>query len=269
MMRPYVKPIADILDNYGHYGIALVDKRGSRLFHFHLGELNEYEGTTGEVVRHTKRGGGSQSPGRRGGVAGQTRYADELADRNLKESARVATNFFKMHQVRRILVGGTDSTVSFFLTLLPKALQSLIMGTFPMEMTAGSSQILDKVLEVARRAEEEKERQLVDTMITAAAKGQEGVVGLDQTLNAVHSGRVQKLLVSEGFNSPGFRCRGCGYLTNHAPEKCPFCSNQFEQIEDAVEHAIRRVIADGGEVSFIYGNKSLNEAGRIGGLLRY
>ena len=25
MMRPYVKPMADILDNYGHYGIAIVD----------------------------------------------------------------------------------------------------------------------------------------------------------------------------------------------------------------------------------------------------
>lgn len=269
MMRPYVKPIADILDNYGHYGIALVDKRGSRLFHFHLGELKEYEGLKGEIVRHTKSGGGSQAPGRRGGISGQTRYADEVAERNLKESARHAAKFFKDHKVRRILVGGTEATVSYFLSQLPKASQSLIKGTFPMEMSAGISQILEKVVDEAKRTEEEKERQLIEVVVTAAAKGKEGVVGLDQSLSAVHAGRVQTLLVSEGFRSPGFRCEGCGYLTSHAPKQCPFCSNEFRQIQDAVELAIHRVLEDGGDVEIVHENKKLENAGNIGGLLRY
>jgi peptide subunit release factor 1 (eRF1) len=268
-MRPYVKPIADILDNYGHYGIAIVDKRGSRLFHFHLGELKEYEGTIGETVRHTKSGGGSQAPGRRGGISGQTRYADEVAERNLKETASYAAKFFKEHQVRRILVGGTEATVSFFLSQLPTASQSLIMGTFPMEMSAGVSQILEKVVDVAHRAEQEKERQLIEAVVTAAAKGKEGVVGLDSTLAAVHAGRVQTLLVSEGFSSPGYRCKGCGYLTSYAPEHCPFCSNEFGKIQDAVELAIHRVLADGGDVEIVHENLKLENAGNIGGLLRY
>jgi peptide subunit release factor 1 (eRF1) len=269
MMRPYVKPIADILDNYGHYGVAIVDKRGSRLFHFHLGELKEFEGTSGETVRHTKRGGGSQAPGRRGGIAGQTRYADEVAERNLKESARFAAKFFKDNQVRRILIGGTEATISFFLSQLPKASQSLIMGTFPMEMTAGIAHIHEKVLEVAQQAGQEKERNLIDAVVTAAAKGQEGVVGLDQILAAVHAGRVQTLLVSEGFRSAGFRCTGCQYLTSQTLEQCPFCSNEFEEKQDAVELAIRQVIADGGDVEIVHENLQLEKAGKIGGLLRY
>ena len=68
--QPHVKPLADLLDSYGGYGVVLVDKQGARLFSFHLGELQEQEGLMGESIRHTKRGGGSQSPGRRGGVAG-------------------------------------------------------------------------------------------------------------------------------------------------------------------------------------------------------
>lgn len=269
MMRPYVKPLADILDNYGHYGVVIVDKQGSRLFHFHLGELKEYEGTAGEIIRHTKRGGGSQAAGRRGGITGQTRYAEELTERNIKESARFAAKFFNDHQVRRILVGGTESTVAYFLSQLPKASQSLIMGTFPMAMSAGISQILGKVLDVGQRAVEDKEHQLVNTVVTAAAKGQEGVVGLDQTLAAVQAGRVQTLLVSEGYSSVGFRCKGCEHITSQAPEKCPFCSHDFEQIDDAVELAIRRVIVDGGEVEIMHENKILEKAGKIGGLLRY
>ncbi len=70
--RPAVKPLADVLDAFGGYGVVIVDKQGARVFFFHLGELREQEGVMGEVVKHTKRGGASTFPGRRGGIAGQT-----------------------------------------------------------------------------------------------------------------------------------------------------------------------------------------------------
>src|SRR3990172_6336819 len=76
--RPHVKPLADLMDSYGGYGIALVDKQGARLFYYHLGEIREQEGMVGETVRRTKRGGSSQTPGRRGGVAGTTNYVEEV-----------------------------------------------------------------------------------------------------------------------------------------------------------------------------------------------
>ncbi len=269
MDRPYVKPLADLLDNYGNFGVALVDKQGARLFHLHLGELREQEGTLGEAVRHTKRGGGSQAAGRRGGITGQTHAAEEVAERNLKEAARFAARFFQDNRVRRILIGGTDTNVARFTALLPKAWQSLVMGTFPMDMTAGHAQVLEKAMEVALRAERQKEDRLVETVITAAAKGREGVVRLDDTLSAVHAGRVQTLVFREGFRAPGYRCRGCNYVTARALHTCPFCGHLFDEIEDAVELAVRRVMADGGEVEVIRNNPALETAGHIGGLLRY
>jgi hypothetical protein len=33
--RAHVKPLADLLDSYGGYGVALVDKQGARFFYFH------------------------------------------------------------------------------------------------------------------------------------------------------------------------------------------------------------------------------------------
>ena len=71
-LRPYVKPLADIFDSYGGYGVVLVDKQGARLFYFNLGELQEIKGVSGESVRRTKRGGGSQAAGRRS----EFRYSD-------------------------------------------------------------------------------------------------------------------------------------------------------------------------------------------------
>jgi peptide chain release factor subunit 1 len=269
LYRPYVKPLADLLNNYGNFGVALVDKQGARLFHFHLGQLQEQKGTMGEAVRHTKRGGGSQALGRRGGTAGQTRYSEEIAERNLKDAARFAAEFLEENRARRVLVGGTEANVARFITMLPKIWQSLVMGTFPIDMTAGHAQVMDKAMSVAMKEEKKKELRLVEAIITAAAKGHEGVVRLDDTLGAVHAGQVQTLVITDGFRAPGYRCTGCDYLSAQALKKCPFCGSSVEEIEDAVEMAVHKVLSDGGEVEVIHNNKKLEKAGRIGALLRY
>lgn len=267
--RPYVKPLAALLDNYGHFGVAVVDRQGARLFSFHLGQLQEQQGILGEEVRHTKSGGGSQAAGSRGGVAGQTRHIESIAERNLKEAAQFASRFFNEHKVRRVLLGGTEANLSQFVEQLPKRWQSLVVGTFPMDMTATPSQVLEKAMEAAAQAETARQRKLVDAVVTAAAKGAEGTIGLDDTLGAVHAGSVQTLIVTDGYRAGGFRCQGCGFLTAQSLDKCPFCDSPLEEIEDAVELAVRQVMGTGGEVEIMADNAQLVEAGNIGALLRY
>lgn len=266
--QPYVKPLADLLNAYGGYGVVLVDKQGARLFSFHLGEVKEQEGILGEEVRHTKRGGASSVPGRRGGAAGQTRYAEEVTDRNIKDAIDFAVRFFDENHVRRILIGGTDDNVSRFRVLLPKAWQSLIMGTFAMSMTANHTEVKTLTMQIVQEAEQQRKIRLVDQMMTAAAKGGNGVVRLDDTLSAVHEGRVQTLMVKEGYRARGYQCQGCGYITTQQLNVCPFCSNAFTQIPDAVEMAVRRIMQDGGDVEIVRDNPILEDFG-IGGLLRY
>ena len=269
MDRPYVKPLADILDRYGGYGVALVDQQGARLFSFHLGELREQEGTVGEAVRKTKRGGGSSAPGRRGGAVERVPDAEEVADRNRKDAAKFAAGFFQDNLVRRVLIGGTEENVSRFRGMLPKKWQSLVEGTFAMDMTAGHAQVLDRATQVVAGRERERQARMVTSLITAAAKGREGVVGLDDTLSAVHEGRVHTLVLNDGYRAPGYRCTGCLFVTAESLTACPFCGHGFEKIEDAAELAVRKVMVDGGEVEVVHGSPELQRAGEIGALLRY
>jgi len=266
--QPYVKPLADLLDAYGGYGVALTDKQGARLFQFHLGELKEQEGILGEEVRHTKRGGASSIFGRLGGIGRKARRSEQTIARNLKESAEFAANFFEENHVRRVLIGGTDKNVSQFQDHLPKSWQSLVVGTFPISMTARPDEVQKKALEIGQQAEHRREKRLVENMITSAAKGAGGVVRLDDTLTAVHDGRVQTLIVREGYRAEGFQCQGCGYLTTQELETCPFCGKSFTEIKDAVEMAVRKVMKDGGDVEIVYENPNLEEIG-MGALLRY
>jgi len=270
MDRPYVKPLADVLDRYGHYGIALVDQRAVRLFQLHLGELREHETKPGEPVRHTKRGGASSLPGRRGGTDGRTRHQEEVAERNLREAAQAAVDFFRLVRTRRVLLGGHATTTARFRELLPKTMQSLVIGEFPIEMDAGQGEVLQRAMAIAEQIETGAEAALVEGLVTAAAKGREGVVRLDDTLHAVHEGRVMTLFVRDGFRAPGFRCTGCGYLTARRPQaECPYCGKAFTEIADAVELAVRRVLQGGNEVEVVGPEAGLERVGSIGARLRY
>jgi peptide subunit release factor 1 (eRF1) len=267
--RPHVKPLANLLDSYGRYGVALVDKQGARLFFFHLGTLREQEGVLGESVRRTKHGGGSQAAGRRSGDAGQTQHTSEVTERNMRESADFAAGFFSDNNIRRVLIGGTDDNIALFRSYLPKSWQSLIVGTFSISMNASHAEVMQRAMQIGQQAENQRQTRAVETVITAAAKGKGAVIGLDETLSMVHEGRIQNLLVLDGFNSPGYRCNGCGYLTSQELDSCPFCSSNFTKIPDAVDLAVRRVLEDGGDVDMVQENSKLEEKGKIGALLRY
>jgi peptide chain release factor subunit 1 len=266
--RPSVKPLATLLDNYGGYGVVLVDKQGARLFFFHMGELREQEGVLGETVKRAKHGtGASAVPGRRGSNVAN-RSVDEVVDRNMKESAEFAIKFFEDNHVRRVLVGGTDENVKLFCSLLPKAWQSLVMGTFPMSMTASHTEVRARALELGTQAEIEREKRLVERLITQAAKGSGAVTGLEATLNAFNEGRVQTLIISEGFRKNAFRCKGTGWLTTKPEEVCSG-ENDTEKVYDVVDLIVNQLMRSGGEIDVVMSTAALDKSGSIGALLRY
>jgi hypothetical protein len=162
----------------------------------------------------------------------------------------------------------------------------LIAGEFPIEMDAAQAEILERAMAIAEQAEERAEASLVEGLITAAAKGKDGVTRLDETLRAVHEGRVMTLFVRDGFRAPGFQCSGCGFLTasrpkpdrassrfapgsGHAEGVCPYCGREFKEIPDAVELAVRGVLQNGNEVEVVGPEAGLERAGSIGARLRY
>ena len=266
--QPYVKPLVDLMDAHGDYAAVLVDKQKAWLFLSHLGDIEEHDGFTGRAVKHVKRGGASSFPGRRAGVAGRTDHAEEIVNQNLKEAAQMAVRWFEQQRVRRVLLGGTEESVQQFKAALPKAWQTAVIGTFALGMRAGTDDVRKKIREVGDRASLEREAALVSRMITASAKGGAGVAELEDTLRALREGRIQVLLISEGFQAPGFRCKGCGYLTTKQLGACPFCGNEFTPIDDAVELAIREAMQAGGEIEIVRKNPDLEQL-KIGAILRF
>ena len=271
--KPHLKPLTHLLDHYAYYGVIIVDRIGARFFEYHLGELQDSAGTMGEDVRKLKLGGGStrgggtsSTTGQRGGQGG--RHEEEVVLRNMRESAAAAQQFFSDKPIRRLFLGGTAENVALLRDNLSKQLQSRVAGTFAVDMTAGEHEVRERSLGLLRQANAAREQELVKRMITIAAKGGAAVIGLDATLKTVSEGRVQTLVISDGYRSPGYSDAGSNFLTAYEGDTSPY-GDELVKVPDVVEAAVSRTMEQGGLIEIVSDSPELEEAGRIGALLRY
>lgn len=262
--KPYVKPVAHLLDFYAHYGVILVDRVGARFFEYHLGELQHTEGSMGEEVgkpigdrQHIRVGNNGD------------RQENEVVQRNWRQIAADATEFFTSRQVRRLFLGGTAENVAQFRDHLPKQLQSCVAGTFSIDMDASETEVKARSLTLLQEVNAKREEELVQNMVTTAAKNGNAVTGLPATLHSAYEGRVQTLIISDGYRVPGYVYKDSGYLSASLVIDRPEAVGEPQEVEDVVEAAVNRVLAHGGHVEVITDNPALEQIGRIGAILRY
>ncbi len=267
--KPYIWPMAALMDAYGSYAVALVDRQEVRLLFFDMGELQISDGYTGEDIRKLKKGRGSSGgPGRRGGAPVSSRREEEMAQRNIRDAAQATVRFCRQHAPQRLLIAGADPTVAQFREELPKSLQRKVIGSLSADMNTSETEIRKRSLEILREVEETRAAELVEAIFTAAAKGRGGVIRLADTLGAAHEGRIQTLVISRDYHQPGYQCTNCSYITDQPLEVCPFCGSEFAEIPDAAEALVTKVIEDGGKVEVVEDHPKIAEFG-VGALLRY
>lgn len=266
-LKPYISPLVELDGIYGRYTVAVIDRQGGRFYHFAMGELIAQDTVEGEDVRHTRRGRGSSVVGMRGGAPLSGRKEAEVVQRNFRDLIGALTESCQQHRTRRILLAGAERTVAQFREYLPQNLAELVIGSFAADIDSGEVEIRERAEAILRELSVARQKELTTAVITATAKGMNGVLGLDATLSVANEGRIQVLVVERDYQQPGYRCNGCGYLTTQQLEQCVFCSADFTEIPDAVEAVISQVVDKGGSVEVVE-NHTVAEA-HIGALLRY
>ncbi len=269
--KPYIWPLATLVDMYGSYLVTLVDRHEARLLLFEMGELQTSDAYVGKEVRKLKKGRGSSGgPGRRGGAPISSRREEEVAQRNIRGAVKRTERFWRKHKPQRLIIAGAEPTVAQFREALPKSLQDKVIGSFSADMNASEPEVRERSLEILQRVEEEREVALVEAVFTAAAKGRGGVVRLADTLGMAHEGRIQTLVIARDYHQPGYQCGNCAYITDQPLADCPFCGGEFAEIPDAAEALVTKVIEDGGKVEVVGDHARIKFADfGVGALLRY
>ena len=260
--KPIIRTLVDVLDRFGRYIVALVDREALRLFLVEVGQITPVSEVVGEELKHHRQGGWA--------AARYQRHEDHLALHNLKQAIEVIGTYMADHDCSRWILAGSDEVVAQVKALLPAVLRRELIGEFAVNMAARATEVLERSLDIALHADTEEERHLVNEAITAANKGEAGVIGLADCLYSLQEGRVHLLLVDEEYSTSGIMCAQCEYIAPSLSGACPFCGGtEFRKVADAVDRAIHKAIKTGAGVNVVRENKTLREAGGIAALLRY
>ncbi|GMT47817.1 MAG: hypothetical protein IEMM0007_1383 [bacterium] len=263
---PYIKPLLDIIDNNPRHLILLVEKDEARILVVHLGEIVEYgEIKTADVPGKHKKGGWFAL-----GEPHYQRHIDYHVGLHLKEVIKKLESFLSAEQIDLIFIGGSEEAVNMFKDMLPETVRTRIKGQFAAEMFLKPDEVLKRAEPLLSVYEAEKEKKIVDELITRAMKGNQAVLGIEDVIGAAMEGKIHKLVFVKDYEASGFKCVNCGLLSVRNIPKCPYCGNDMEPIEYMVELVVQRAVEQGATVEVLaYETASLKEKGNIGAILRF
>lgn len=250
-----------MLGQYGSFTVVLVDQTGARLFAIQQGEVREESEIVGEIVKRHKQSGRSR--------ATFQRKTDMQVLHNMRIAAEAVTEFCQGEACQKIVLAGSEGLLTQFAEMLPRHLQKEIIGNITADMTTSPSSILARGMGLWQAWKREQENELVEQLVTAAAKGEPAALGLADTLYAAHQGQVHILLVERDYETSGVRCDACGYVGAAGERQCLFCGGSVHPVDNAVDLAVHQTLASGGSAMVLADNERLAEAGHIGAILRY
>jgi peptide chain release factor subunit 1 len=113
--------------------------------------------------------------------------------------------------------------------------------------SATESQVRAAVEAIVAEDESRGEAEALERLSDAVGTGR-GVVGVDDTLQALNERRVQVLLLSPNFDGHGRRCPTCGMLVGEDTRRCPADGTNTDEVEHVREAAVEAALAQDAEI---------------------
>lgn len=279
---PHVLQLEAMLERYQRFGVLLVDRQRARMLVFELGRLHDRSELFDLLPRHDDDHGDWDRDHLRDHTAA-------IAQRHVKRAAEVALHIHQQRALDHLILAGPDTAVHDLERELHSYLRDRVAARLRLPTTASDDEIRHAAMEIEARVDRLRTDALVQRLrdaIGAAGSGLlgmarpnapaapvgagvgSGVAGLDAVLRALVEHRVDTLLVSDGFEAPGWRCRNCDHLAM-VGRGCPLCGTDMDQVTDIVEEAVEAALAQSGRVVVCDGCADLDCLGRIGALLRF
>ncbi|MBI3030630.1 MAG: hypothetical protein HYY64_14075 [Candidatus Rokubacteria bacterium] len=260
---PYLSPLAALLETTPSALMVFVDGESARLVPLTAEGVGEEVALESEVPGHHRRGGWAQ--------LAQSRYQRHVQDhrgRHFEAVVEALIGLTEGNGVRRIVMAGEPRTIAVFQKRLPPRIAERIVGSIAGARHESAAVLVGRAAQFLARLRGGEGADAVDAILTEAAKGGRAVAGLDETLEAVARGAVQRLYLLQGFSQPGRLCVECGALQSGDAATCRLCGKPTTAAELGGAIA-ERVIATGGKVETVGVHQALARVGGVAALLRY
>lgn len=258
---PHVRQLELMVDESTRFGLLIADKQRARMFVFELGVLVDKS----ELFDALPRGDDTMGDRDRGH---QRHTFEAAAHQHLRRAAHVAFEVFKQRPFDHLIIGAPDEIARELEHDLHTYLRERIAARVSVPTNASEAVLRQAALEVEAGVERRLRAELVDKIREQSGAGSGAVAGLEKTLGALTERRVDTLVVSDGFETEGWRCPSCGNLATRG-RRCAVCDREMELVDDVVEEAIEEAVNQHCRIVVAADNPDLDVMGRIGGLLRF
>lgn len=240
--------------------VLAADKQHARVFVFRFGELVEHSERTDDLGRDYDKVGEHDR-------GTPDHHREEMAHAHLRAAAELLWTVFRDEGFDHLVLAVPDHLESEVEQDLHPYLQERLRGRLGLSPKATTAEVRAAVVEAERRIEAEREASLVAELREQSGAGSRGVVGLEATLGALADRRIDRLLVSDGFERQGWLCEQCSRLAT-VGRMCS-CGSEMVPVADLVQEAVEEALAQACRVDVCTDNADLDVLGQIGALLRY
>ncbi|HEY6350195.1 MAG TPA: hypothetical protein VI636_12380 [Candidatus Angelobacter sp.] len=264
--RFHLKPLITALSGPPPTCIVLVDRVKARIFELEDGELGQ---------KPDLYFGGLPASGRSDGFRGyeaghRERHVENEVMHHFKQFADSLDLLLRRDHFELLLVGCRDETWPEIAPHLHNEVKRRLVEKFLIDPGTASAQEIrehaDRLLSSYIKTQQEL---LLREVIGEAQRNGRGAVGLRHVLTALERQEVQRLLVSCDFQAEAVECVHCRHLDTRIVRACAVCGRETREINDVSDALVDLALRNGAEINFIDGDASLENAGRVGALLRF
>src|SRR5688572_1888288 len=260
---PHLYPLARVNDQFPRYAALLVDTNAARLFVFGLGSAEARHAVTNVKTKKTSMGGWSQ--------ARYQRHIENFHLLHMKEVVEVLDRVVRDESLDRIVISCDASAKATLMDQLPKHLAEKVVDLGNLGIHTPEHEVLERTLEALREHDAGTDIEQVERMLGAWRAGGLGVVGPEQTLQALEKGQVEELLITA---SPSLLKRAKTLTSDVAPAPVDVDTTASTGAADSdrhrlADHFVVHAHMSAARIRFIEDPELLAEVGGVGALLRF
>ncbi|MBM3221154.1 MAG: hypothetical protein FJZ38_21175 [Candidatus Rokubacteria bacterium] len=119
----------------------------------------------------------------------------------MKDVIDALDDIVRAESLRRVVFAGDEVVVPLVRDQLPKALADTVVDFIKMDASAGDREVVERTLDVGRRADACEDTEDVERVLGAQRSGGLGAAGLEETRVSLVNGQVRELLLSADENA--------------------------------------------------------------------
>lgn len=258
---PYIRPLAELQDEYQTFCVVACDNSATRIYLVTNETAEVEESIRGGIKNRVRKGGWSQQR--------YSRRRDQQLLHYAREVVEVLEDVVRQREIERIVLIGSRETMREIEDDMSESLAELVVGREPFDLHEGEDAIIEEAYDAYFADERAYEQQLWDRIKNESMRHGPAVLGPTRVLESVQAGRAEAVIVTRDVEISGTSCRDCEHLVHGTPQTCQKCGSRSVFVVDLLDAVSRQAELTSATVEFADPIKSLQEAGNMAALLRW